>query len=64
MVYINIFVYYFFSILFAIVPADSINYVSTRNWLDAKDKNENSATLKNIHLAICLDALGSSSDGN
>ena len=59
-----IFVYYFFSILFAIVPADSINYVSTRNWLDAKDKNENSATLKNIHLAICLDALGSSSDGN
>ena len=46
------------------MPADSINYVSTKNWLDAKDKNENSATLKNIHLAICLDALGSSSDGN
>lgn len=52
-----------YNILFAIMPADSINYVSTRNWLDAKDKNENSATLKNIHLAICLDALGSSSDG-
>jgi len=54
------------TVMFALMPADGFNFMSTKDWLDSFDKyhGENSEIdLRKIELAICLDGLAARTDG-
>jgi len=44
------------TVLFALMPADGFNYLASRDWLEALERED--AGLDKIDLAICLDGIG------